>query len=90
MSSAFYQGSNSPVNKQNILPFHFRPLPPTQRSDFHLDMGSPNIKADIHEAPQPSVLPETPLDLHRWWQLKNLRTLNMLLLIPLLSIFAQG
>ncbi|CEL04900.1 Putative Lactose permease [Aspergillus calidoustus] len=53
-------------------------------------MGSPEIKSSSLEPPQPSALPETPLDLKHWWRLKNLRTLNLLLLIPLLSIFAQG
>lgn len=37
-----------------------------------------------------SGLPQGRVDVKRWWTQKNLRTLNLWLLIPLLSIFAQG
>jgi hypothetical protein len=37
-----------------------------------------------------SGLPTGCVDVTRWWTQKNLRTLNLWLLIPLLSIFAQG
>lgn len=39
------------------------------------------------------ILPEAPkssLDTAHWWRHKNLRALNLWLLIPLLSIFSQG
>ncbi|KAF7713089.1 MFS-type Sugar/inositol transporter [Penicillium ucsense] len=35
-------------------------------------------------------MPESRLDIDHWWRHPNLRTLNFLLLIPLLSIFSQG
>ncbi|RAO66029.1 uncharacterized protein BHQ10_002041 [Talaromyces amestolkiae] len=35
-------------------------------------------------------MPESKLDIKHWWRHRNLRTLNLLLLIPLLSIFSQG
>ncbi|PVH67971.1 general substrate transporter [Cadophora sp. DSE1049] len=35
-------------------------------------------------------MPSGSMDLSRWWRYKDLRTLNLLLLIPLLSIFSQG
>lgn len=35
-------------------------------------------------------LPQGRVDVTRWWKQKNLRSLNLWLLIPLLSIFAQG
>ncbi|KAH6970313.1 general substrate transporter [Fusarium avenaceum] len=35
-------------------------------------------------------IPQTHLDTKRWWKHKNLRTLNLWMLIPLLSIFSQG
>ena len=36
------------------------------------------------------TIPQANVDTNRWWKYRNLRTLNLLLLIPLLSIFAQG
>lgn len=35
-------------------------------------------------------IPKSRLDTSRWWRHKNLRALNLLMLIPLLSIYAQG
>jgi hypothetical protein len=35
-------------------------------------------------------LPESPNGVESWWKRKNLRALNFWMLIPLLSIFAQG
>ncbi|KAH8590035.1 general substrate transporter [Bisporella sp. PMI_857] len=35
-------------------------------------------------------MPESSLDTVHWWRHKNLRRLNLLLVIPLLSIFTQG
>lgn len=37
-----------------------------------------------------NALPDSPIDTKHWWKYKNLRTLNLLLLVPFLSIFAQG
>ena len=37
-----------------------------------------------------AVMPESPLDTEHWWRHRNLRNLNLLMLIPLLSIFSQG
>ncbi|KAL2836295.1 general substrate transporter [Aspergillus pseudoustus] len=53
-------------------------------------MGNPDTDTETKEAPQLAAPPETLLDLSHWWPLKNLRTLNIMLLIPLLSIFSQG
>ncbi|KAJ5374236.1 general substrate transporter [Penicillium concentricum] len=36
------------------------------------------------------VLPPSCVDTARWWKHRNLRALNLLMLIPLLSIFSQG
>ncbi|KAG4258901.1 hypothetical protein FPRO03_13367 [Fusarium proliferatum] len=36
------------------------------------------------------ALPPSPVDTKRWWKSPNLRTLNFLMMIPLLSIFSQG
>lgn len=35
-------------------------------------------------------MPEGSIDTTKWWRYKELRKLNLLLLIPLLSIFSQG
>lgn len=35
-------------------------------------------------------MPAGSIDITKWWRYKELRTLNLLLLIPLLSIFSQG
>ncbi|KAH7141541.1 general substrate transporter [Dactylonectria estremocensis] len=35
-------------------------------------------------------MPESAVDTSRWWKSRNLRTLNLLLMIPMLSIFTQG
>ena len=37
-----------------------------------------------------SVMPEGHVDTDHWWKYKNLRTLNLLLIFPLLSIFTLG
>ncbi|KIW05920.1 uncharacterized protein PV09_03113 [Verruconis gallopava] len=37
-----------------------------------------------------SAMPQSSVDTSHWWRYKNLRTLNLLLLVPLLSIFTQG
>ena len=37
-----------------------------------------------------STMPESSVDTHKWWRSRNLRTLNLLLIIPMLSIFTQG
>ncbi|KAH6706411.1 lactose permease [Leptodontidium sp. MPI-SDFR-AT-0119] len=37
-----------------------------------------------------SAMPESSVDVVHWWRQKNLRTLNLLLIFPLLSIFTQG
>lgn len=36
------------------------------------------------------AMPASSLDTKHWWRHKNLRSLNLLLLIPLLSIFTLG
>lgn len=36
------------------------------------------------------AMPASSVDTHHWWRQKNLRTLNFLILIPMLSIFTQG
>ncbi|KLU85835.1 hypothetical protein MAPG_04855 [Magnaporthiopsis poae ATCC 64411] len=40
-------------------------------------------------APEPDAFQST-LDLKHWWRHKNLRALNLWLIIPLISIFSQG
>ncbi|KAK3307728.1 general substrate transporter [Chaetomium strumarium] len=35
-------------------------------------------------------MPEGPVDTAHWWRYKNLRTLNLWIFVPLLSIFSQG
>ncbi|KAL4881055.1 general substrate transporter [Aspergillus karnatakaensis] len=35
-------------------------------------------------------IPEGSVDVDRWWKYKNLRTLNLLMVFPLLSLFTQG
>ncbi|KAH6880816.1 general substrate transporter [Thelonectria olida] len=35
-------------------------------------------------------MPESSVDTNRWWKSPNLRALNLLLIIPMLSIFTQG
>lgn len=37
-----------------------------------------------------STMPESSVDTNKWWRSRNLRTLNLLLIIPMLSIFTQG
>lgn len=37
-----------------------------------------------------TVMPESSVDTNRWWHSPNLRQLNLLLIIPMLSIFTQG
>jgi len=34
--------------------------------------------------------PQSRVDTTRWWRHPNLRALNLLMIIPLLSIFSQG
>ncbi|KAG5804598.1 hypothetical protein H9Q74_012391 [Fusarium xylarioides] len=46
-------------------------------------MASPEVSTTM-------VLPPSPVDTKRWWKSPNLRTLNFLMMIPLLSIFSQG
>ncbi|KAF5560924.1 general substrate transporter [Fusarium phyllophilum] len=46
-------------------------------------MASPEVTTTM-------VLPPSPVDTKRWWKSPNLRTLNFLMMIPLLSIFSQG
>ena len=41
-------------------------------------------------APETLYMPSGSIDISKWWRYKNLRTLNFLLLIPLLSLFATG
>lgn len=36
------------------------------------------------------AMPKSTLDTKHWWRHHNLRSLNLLLLIPLLSIFTLG
>lgn len=36
------------------------------------------------------AMPESKLDTEHWWKHRNLRNLNLLLIIPLLSIFTLG
>jgi hypothetical protein len=35
-------------------------------------------------------MPQGHVDTARWWRYKNLRALNLWILVPLLSIFSQG
>lgn len=37
-----------------------------------------------------AAMPESSVDTDRWWRSPNLRRLNLLLIIPMLSIFTQG
>jgi len=46
--------------------------------------------ATHEETLSPGGLPEPRIDVTKWWRYKNLRSLNLWMLIPLLSIFAQG
>jgi hypothetical protein len=48
--------------------------------------SSSNAKATTMAIP----MPESSVDVNKWWRFKNLRTLNLLLVFPLLSIFTQG
>ncbi|KAF2822054.1 general substrate transporter [Ophiobolus disseminans] len=41
-------------------------------------------------APVRSVMPVSSIDTEKWWRSPNLRRLNLLLMIPMLSIFTQG
>ena len=60
-----------------------RPLYHSRRStSSSADMSSP--------APVEMVLPPSPVNTRSWWKSPNLRKLNILLLVPLLSIFSQG
>ena len=36
------------------------------------------------------AMPESHLDTKHWWKHRNLRRLNLLLIVPLLSIFTLG
>ncbi|KAK1623788.1 hypothetical protein BDP81DRAFT_384039 [Colletotrichum phormii] len=42
------------------------------------------------EGPFVTAMPEGTVDPRKWWRSKNLRTLNLLLAFPMLSIFTQG
>ncbi|KAF5563268.1 general substrate transporter [Fusarium napiforme] len=46
-------------------------------------MASPEVTTTM-------ALPSSPVDTKRWWKSPNLRALNFLMMIPLLSIFSQG
>lgn len=35
-------------------------------------------------------MPESSVDVVHWWRHKNLRSLNLLMVFPLLSLFTQG
>lgn len=37
-----------------------------------------------------AAMPSTSVNTSRWWKSRNLRTLNLLLIFPMLSIFTQG
>ncbi|KAI8716243.1 Glycoside hydrolase family 17 [Fusarium sp. LHS14.1] len=37
-----------------------------------------------------TFMPESSVDISKWWKSRNLRTLNLLLIVPMLSIFTQG
>ncbi|KAH7161781.1 general substrate transporter [Dactylonectria macrodidyma] len=56
-------------------------------------MATQEKSFDAQAKPADGVLPSMPesqLDLRRWWRHPNLRALNLWMLIPLLSIFSQG
>ncbi|KAL4931102.1 sugar transporter [Aspergillus undulatus] len=53
-------------------------------------MSKSDVAAHSHEEVAVTAVPESSHDLKHWWRLKNLRALNLWMLIPLLSIFAQG
>jgi len=36
------------------------------------------------------LMPESSVDVHKWWKYKNLRNLNLLLVLPLMSMFTIG
>lgn len=65
---------------------------------FNLDLGILLLSILIHlvcamaspEVTTTMALPPSPVDTKRWWKSPNLRTLNFLMMIPLLSIFSQG
>lgn len=51
------------------------------------------LLATMHAPKSNSValaMPTSTVDTEHWWRHKNLRTLNLLLIFPLLSIFTQG
>jgi len=50
----------------------------------------PEVFASLEESHTRDGLPEPRIDVSKWWRYKNLRSLNLWMLIPLLSIFAQG
>jgi hypothetical protein len=57
-------------------------------SDISISMNTKNAQAiEITENAHQS---ESPNGVKGWWKRKNLRALNLWMLIPLLSIFAQG
>ena len=74
--------NNSPASKHSS--------PSTTMAPSHPVKSSPSQAADRASQDQPVSLPQTRLDTAHWWRHKNLRTLNLLLLVPLLSIFSQG
>ncbi|VUC30246.1 unnamed protein product [Clonostachys rosea] len=53
---------------------------------------APKLKADgLPEARELApTIPKSRLDTKHWWRHKNLRLLNLLLLVPLLSVYSQG
>ncbi|KAM0269443.1 hypothetical protein ACHAQH_009732 [Verticillium albo-atrum] len=58
-------------------------------SQEHVTTVQPSATTPIRADELPRA-PETTRDTKRWWKRKNLRALNLWLLIPLLSIFSQG
>ncbi|KAL1896561.1 hypothetical protein Sste5346_004595 [Sporothrix stenoceras] len=47
-------------------------------------------RPEAHQQVPGTTMPKSPINTKKWWKYRNLRALNLWLLIPLLSIYAQG
>lgn len=56
-----------------------------EKGSSHTDTAHQEVAVSTHDG-----MPQTCLDTAHWWRYKNLRSLNLWLLVPLLSIFSQG
>jgi hypothetical protein len=49
-----------------------------------------HISTEMASVLATSTMPQGSVDAVHWWRYKNLRTLNLLMAFPLLSLFTQG